>query len=200
MAPTTSSSAEPDLSGPLESPNLTLIDALLGTMRQTTRILTLAMAMVLAAPPAGALADGTGTGGVAGGGGGTVLPFSQILRRCDFSETDYNGPTGMSRAMGTLRSDGSTLTADVQLATAKPNMHYDIRMIQVPRSSAVPCWGADPGVAQGSLNTDGAGAAAVTLQDGIEPGATGAWVFISRPDQFSQNPAEFYTTDLIAPI
>ncbi len=185
---------------PLELPNSTLIGALLGTMGQTTRILALAAAMAMAAPPAGALADGVSTTGVSSGGGGTVLPFSQMLRRCDFSETDYNGPTGYGRATGNLRSDGLTLTADVQLATAIPNMHYDVRLIQVPRSSAVPCWGADPGVAQGSLNTDGAGAAAVTLQDGIEPGATGAWVFISRPNRFSQNPAEFYTTDLIAPI
>jgi hypothetical protein len=169
-------------------------------MRQTTRILTLAAAMVLAAPPAAAVADGVGDAGVAAGAGGTVLPFSQILRRCDFSETDYNGATGYARAMGTLRSDGSTLTADIQFATAVPNTHYDVRLIQVPRSSAVPCWGADPGVAQGSLNTDAGGAASVTLQDAIEPGATGAWVFISRPDRFSQNPAEFYTTDLIAPI
>lgn len=169
-------------------------------MRQTTRILALVAGMILAAPPVAALADGDGDAGVASGAGGTVLPFSQIMRRCDFSETDYNGPTGMARPLGTLRSDGSTLTADVQMATAKPNMHYNIRMIQVPRSSAAFCWGADPGVAQGSLNTDGGGAASVTLQDSIEPGATGAFVFISRPSQFSQLPAEFYTTDLIAPI
>ncbi|WP_099042544.1 hypothetical protein [Mycobacterium neglectum] len=169
-------------------------------MRQTTRILALATAMALAAPPAAALADGTDAAGVASGAGGTVLPFSQIMRRCDFSETDYNGPSGMGRPLGTLRSDGSTVTADVQIATAVPNMHYDIRLIQVPRPSATPCWGADPGVAQGSLNTDGAGAATVTLQDNIEPGAKGAFVFISRPDRFSQVPAEFYTTDLIAPF
>lgn len=183
-----------------ELPNGPLIGALLGTMRQTTRILTLAAAMALAAPPAAALADGTGGAGVAAGAGGTVLPFSQILRRCDFSETDYNGPTGMARPLGTLRSDGSTVTVDVQIATALPNMHYDIRVIQAPRPSARPCWGADPGVAQGSLNTDGAGAASVTLQDNVEPGATGAFVFISRPSRFSQVPAEFYTTDLIAPL
>ncbi len=188
---------------PIDRPELPiapLIGALLGTMRHTTRILTLTAAMALATPPAAALADGSGDAGVTAGSGGTVLPFSQILRRCDFSETDYNGPTGYGRPLGTLRSDGSTLTADVQIATAIPNMHYDVRLIQVPRPSATPCWGADPGVAQGSLNTDAGGAASTTLQDAIEPGATGAWVFISRPDRFSQNPAEFYTTDLIAPI
>ena len=48
---------------PLELPNAQLIGALLGTMRQTTRILTLAAAMVLAAPPAAAFADGVGGGG-----------------------------------------------------------------------------------------------------------------------------------------
>lgn len=183
-----------------ELPIAPLIGDLLGTMRRTTRILTLTAAMVLAAPPAAALADGTGDAGVAAGAGGTVLPFSQILRRCDFSETDYNGPSGMGRPLGTLRSDGSTLTADVQLATAVPNMNYDVRMIQVPRTPAQHCWGADPGVAQASLHTDGAGAGSTSLQDSIEPWATGAWVFISRPDRFSQNPTEFYTTDLIAPI
>ena len=179
---------------------MTLIGALLGTMRQTTRILTLVTAMVLAAPPAGALADGTGTRGYPAE---VAAPCCRSRRFCGGAISARPTTTarrGWRRPLGTLRSDGTTLTADVQLATAKPNMHYDIRMIQVPRSSAVPCWGADPGVAQGSLNTDGAGAAAVTLQDAIEPGATGAWVFISRPDMFSQNPAEFYTTDLIAPI
>ncbi|MCV7038383.1 hypothetical protein BST36_29925 [Mycolicibacterium moriokaense] len=169
-------------------------------MGQTRRILMLATALVLAAPPAVAHADGVGTTGAAAATGGTVLPFSQLLRRCDYSETDYNGPSGNARVTGTLRSDGSTLTADIQIATAPPGMHYDVRLIQVPRTSAAHCWGADPGVAQGSLNADGAGAAAVTLTDNIEPWATGAWVFVSRPDRFSQVPAEFYTTDLIAPI
>jgi hypothetical protein len=169
-------------------------------MRQATRVLTLAVALVLVAPPAAALADGVGGAGAASGSGGTVLPFAGVLRRCDFSKTQFNGPSGMARTMGNLRSDGSAVTADVQIATAVPNTHYDVRLIQIPRSSAAPCWGADPGVAQGSLNTDGAGAASVTLHDSIEPGATGAWVFISRPDAFSQNPAEFYTTDLVAQI
>jgi len=184
----------------LELPNAWWIGALLGTMRHTTRILTLAAAMALVAPPAAAVADGTGDAGVAAGAGGTVLPFSQILRRCDYSETDYNGPTGYGGPMGTLRSDGSTVTVDVHITGAVPNMHYDIRLIQLPRSSATHCWGADPGVAQGSLNTDGRGAASVSLQDTVEPGATSAFVFISRPDRFSQNPAEFYTTDFKAPI
>jgi hypothetical protein len=168
-------------------------------MRQTTRIAVLVTALMVAAPPMTAQADGVKDAG-ASGGGGTMLPFAQVSRRCDFSETDYNGPTGTARPTATLRSDGQSVTADIQYVLAIPNTHYDVRLIQVPRPSSAPCWGNDPGVAQGSLNTDGAGAAAITLTDTIEPGATGAWVWITRPHPFSQDPAEFYTTDFVAPI
>jgi hypothetical protein len=144
------------------------------------------------AGPAGAW----GPEGGGGGGGGTVLAFSQMLRRCDFSETDYNGPTGFARPTGVMRSTGSTVIADIQIATAKPFTHYDVRLIQTPRPASATCIGGDPGVAIGALNTDGAGAAATTVQGPVAPGATKVWVFISRPDAFSQNPAEFYTTDL----
>ncbi|MGE2692979.1 hypothetical protein [Mycolicibacterium pulveris] len=164
-------------------------------MRKVTRVVMMAAAAVVAAPLAPALTTGAGT---AGASAGTFMPFSQVLRRCDFSETNYNGPTGQGRPTATIHSDGSTVTADVQLVVAVPNIPYQVRLIQVPRPSSAPCWGSDPGVAQTTLHTDGVGAGAVTLTDAIEPGATGAWVFVSRPDPFHQNPAEFYTTDLIA--
>jgi hypothetical protein len=86
------------------------------------------------------------------------------------------------------------------VAGALPDFPYQVRLIQVPRPSSAPCWGADPGVAQGTLFTNGLGAGSITLTDTIEPGATGAWVWITRPDAFSQDPAEFYTTDFIAPL
>jgi hypothetical protein len=168
-------------------------------MRQTTRIVTLTVALLLTAPPIPALADGTAGAG-ASGGGGTFLPFTQMSRRCDFSKTHFNGPTGTARPTATVRRDGNTVSADVQMVLAIPATHYDVRLIQVPRPSSNPCWGSDPGVAQGSLNTDGGGAGSVTLTDSVEPGATGAWVWITRPDLFSQNPAEFYTTDFIVPV
>ncbi len=168
-------------------------------MRQTARIATLAAALVCVAPPSAAFADGP-TDGTSGGAGGTQMAFSQISRICDFSETNYNGPTSWGRPFALLRSDGSNVTADIQIATVLPNFPYDVRLIQVPRPSSAGCWGGDPGVALGRLQTDGAGSGAVTLQDAIEPGATGAWIWISRPSPFSQDPAEFYTTDFIAPI
>jgi hypothetical protein len=46
----------------------------------------------------------------------------------------------------------------------------------------------------------GAGQATTTLQDRIRPGATGVWMFITRPSQFSQDPAEFYTSEIVAPV
>jgi hypothetical protein len=169
-------------------------------MRQTTRIVTLTAALIVATPQAAAVADGIGGAGAAGGGGGTIVAFSQLSRRCDFSETDFNGPTSWGRPLGVIRSNGSTVSADVQIATVLPDFPYAVRLIQVPRPSSAPCWGGDPGVALATLYTDGAGAGAVSLQDQIEPGATGAWIWITRPDPFSQNPAEFYTTDFIAQI
>lgn len=164
------------------------------TMRQMARIMTMAAAVVVAAPLAPVFTNGAGT---AGASGSTFVPFAQIMRRCDYSETDYNGPTGFARPTAVVRSNGSEVTADVQIATAIPNIRYDVRLIQTPRPSSEPCLGSDPGVAAGALHTDAVGAGATTLTDAIEPGATGAWLFISRPDPFSQNPAEFYTTDLI---
>lgn len=166
-------------------------------MGQMKRVVTMAAAVVVAAPLAPALTNGAGT---ASASDSKFMPFSQILRRCDFSETDYNGPTGQARPTANVRTDGSQVSADVQLVLAIPNIPYEVRLIQVPRPSSAPCWGGDPGVAQATLHTDGVGAAAVTLSDAIEPGATGVWLFVSRPDPFSQNPAEFYTTDLIAKI
>lgn len=166
-------------------------------MRQMKRVVTMAAAVVVAAPLAPLLTNGAGT---AAASDSTFVPFAQVLRRCDFSETDFNGPTGFARPTAVIHSNGSQVSADVQIATAIPNLNYDVRLIQVPRPSSAPCWGGDPGVAQAVLHTDPVGGGTVTLSDAIEPGATGAWLFITRPDRFSQNPAEFYTADMIAKL
>ena len=92
------------------------------------------------------------------------------------------------------------MIADVQIATAIPNTPYDVRMIQMPRSSASSCNAGDPGVIAGMLMTDGAGAGSVTLPAPLHPGATGAWMYISRPGEFSKTPAEFYTSDFVLSI
>jgi hypothetical protein len=167
-------------------------------MRATTRLITLAAALAVAAPLAPGLAGTAAADGIKdNSGGGTFAPFAQVSRRCDYSETDFNGPTGYARPTAVIRSNGSTITADVEINTAIPNIRYDVRLIQTPRPSSVTCNGGDPGVAAGALFINGAGAGSTTLSAPKAPGATGAWVWITRPDPFSQNPIEFYTTDLI---
>jgi hypothetical protein len=163
-------------------------------MRQLTRFVTTVAAIVVAMPAA-LFTMGAGTAGA-----DTFLPFAQMFRRCDFSTNTFTGPTGYARPTAVLRTASNEVVADVNIATAVPFTHYDVRLIQMPRPSSLPCGAGDPGVAVGALVTDGAGAASTTVRGSIEPGATGVWMFISRPDAFRQTPAEFYTSDLIAAI
>jgi hypothetical protein len=100
-----------------------------------------------------------------------------------------------------IRASGGMVTAEVHLADAhSPGTHYDVRLIQAPRASNSPCGSAGPGVAVGSLDSDGAGIANTTLQSSIQSGTTGAWLFVQRPSEFSQAPVEYYTSDFIAPV
>jgi hypothetical protein len=163
-------------------------------MRQLTRFVTTAAAIVLATPAA-LLAIDTGTAAA-----DTFVPFAQMLRRCDFSGVNVIGPTGYGRPTAVVRTTSNGVVADVNIATAVPFTHYDVRLIQMPRPSSKPCGAGDPGVAVGALFTDGAGAASTTVRGNIDSGATGVWLFISRPDAFRQTPAEFYTSDLIVAI
>jgi hypothetical protein len=160
------------------------------------------LAAIVVAIPAVSLSIGIGTAAAGGPneGGGTPLPFAQIDRRCDFSPTGYVGPAGYARTTADLHTTSNEVVADVQIATAVPGTHYDVRLIQVPRPSSAPCWAGDPGVAMGALNTDEAGAAATTVRAPISSGATGVWIYVSRPGEFSQTPAEFYTTDYVPKI
>jgi hypothetical protein len=172
------------------------------TMRHLTRFVTTAAAIVVATPAA-LFTTGTGpaaAGPSAGSGTGTLVPFGQIIRRCDFSYNTFTGPTGYGRATAFVRTSSNEVVADVDIATAVPNTHYDVLLIQMPRPSSSPCGAGDPGVAYGSLFTDGAGAASTTVRGNIESGATGVWMFIGRPSAFAQPPAEFYTSDYVAAI
>ncbi len=132
--------------------------------------------------------------------GPTRVSLRPIARACDFSYLLPVAPKGFGVANAVIRSTGSSVSADVQLFYGQPDTHYDVGLIQAPRPSSATCGPGDPGAAYGSLNTDGAGSGAVTVQDGIRPGATGAWVTIKRLNEHSQDPAEFYNADFIAPI
>jgi hypothetical protein len=172
-------------------------------MHRLTRSVIAVAATGLATAPAALFAICSGTAGATprGTDDAARVPLTGILRRCDFSADMHIGPTGYGRAFALINtSQSNKVVAEVSLATAEPNTHYDVRLIQVPRPSWLTCVAGDPGTAVGALDTDAAGVAAVTLQDDIEPGATGAWVFISRPDAHSQTPAEFYTSDFVVAI
>jgi hypothetical protein len=162
-------------------------------MRQ--RVLGSVAAMVVAMPAV--LTVGAGT---AGAEGATFLSFAQMFRRCDHSANTHVGPTGYARPTALVRGTGSEVIADVQIATAIPNTPYDVRLIQTPRSSASGCNAGDPGVTAGVLLTDPAGAGGVTLRGPVASDATGAWMYITRQGEFSQTPAEFYTSDFVVPL
>jgi hypothetical protein len=137
----------------------------------------------------------------AGTNGGTTVPLRSILRACDFSPIRSGAAQTNATASSVIRATGGTVAAQVHLADASaPGTHYEVRLIQWPRASNSPCDSAGPGVAVGGLDSDGAGQATSTLQDSIRPGTTGVWVFIQRPGQFSQAPAEYYTSDFTAPV
>jgi hypothetical protein len=150
-----------------------------------------AFVMALTAPPATAIPPGVDP---------SVIVFSSALRRCDFSVLQYVTANGDGRPTAHIRTEGGQVVADVELATARPNTYYEVRLIQAPLPSSANCEGGSEGTAAGPIHTNGAGVGAVTLRTPIRPGATGAWVAIERPQPFSQRPAEFYTSDRIAAI
>lgn len=171
-------------------------------MCRLARLVTSAAAITLMASPAVTLTLTTGAASAAppSSSGATTVPLRQILRTCDFTLNPHVGGVGHGTATSVIRRAGSSAVADVRLVTAEPDTHYDVGLIQAPRLSSATCGPGDPGTAYSSLNTDGAGTGAVTVQDGIRPGTTGVWVVIQRPDEHSQNPAEFYSSDFVAPV
>ena len=137
----------------------------------------------------------------AGATGGTVVPLRSILRACDFSPLPGGSSQSRATASAIIRTTGGTVTAEVHLAEpGAPGAHYNVSLIQAPRAASASCTSPGPGVAVGSLDSDGVGQATTTVQDGIRPGTTGVWVFIQQPNPYSQSPAEVYTSDFVTPV
>lgn len=128
-----------------------------------------------------------------------TMPLTSKWRACDFSLQSWVNAVGYARVVANVSSTGSTVVANVDMLTAPPDMHYDVRVIQMPRPS-IGCAPGAPGVITGALQTNGAGAGNVTLQGPVQSGATGAWVIVERPSDSSQTPAEFYTSTFVASI
>jgi hypothetical protein len=132
---------------------------------------------------------------------GHVVPLTTAFRRCDFTANTYVAAVGTGSGSAIIvDSSPATVAAEIHLATARPDSHYDVRLIQFPRPSSTGCGVGDPGIAAAGLDTDASGSGMTTIADIIRAGATGAWVFISIPDEYDQTPAESYTSDFVAPI
>jgi hypothetical protein len=159
------------------------------------RVLNGVAAMVVAMPAV--LNIGVAT---AGAEGATFVAFTQTFRLCDFSTKTHVGPTGYAGATAMVRTEGTEVVADVQVVRAIPGTVYVVGLVQTPHSSAVGCNPGDPGVISGVLTADDMGNGSVTLRGPIASGATGAWMYVSRPGYLSQTPDEFYTSDFIVPI
>ena len=123
----------------------------------------------------------------------TVVPLSQVLRRCDFSNETHVPGAGSGSAVSIISSTGSNVTAEVQMTTATPGIRYFVRLVETPPPTDR-CRPGNPGVAAGTIDTDAGGNGTVTLQEGVLPGTTGAFVFIEGP------PGDFYSSDVLAPI
>jgi hypothetical protein len=103
--------------------------------------------------------------------------------------------------MAMVRNSGSSVIADVQLSVQnQPGTRYDVGLIQAPLPSAVTCGPGDPGTTFSSLVTNEAGQGNVTITAPIRQGQTGVWVWVARPAENSQNPAEVYTSDFVVPV
>jgi hypothetical protein len=135
---------------------------------------------------------------------GTRVALDATMRNCDFSLTrtppTVEGPM-LATGWVVIRHSGSTANAEVHLtAPNHPGMHYDVGIIEEPRPSSTPCGPGDPGTSFAGLDVDGAGVGTATVTDRVRPGTTGVWVIIDRPAAHSANPAEYYTSEIVAPV
>jgi hypothetical protein len=74
------------------------------------------------------------------------------------------------------------------------------RLILMPRAPLYSCAAGGPGVVVAPLYTDAGGNGSVSLEEDRAPGATGAWVLIEGPHDFSHPNGQIYTSDFVAPI
>jgi len=136
--------------------------------------------------------------------GGTTVVLDAAERRCDFSPIITAAwiprvEEGTGSAL--ISTSGSRAVAQVHVAIANaPGTHYDVGLIQEPRPSSATCGPGAPGTAFTGMDTDAAGNATATVADGIRQGTTGVWVIVERANPNSQNPAEFYTSEFLAPV
>lgn len=168
-------------------------------MHTTARVATCSAAMVamtFAAVTCGSVR--------AAADGGTTVALDSKLRRCDFSLVStaaMEARTALGTGSALIHRAGSLAVAEVHLVDApEPGTHFDVGLVEEPRPASATCGPGDPGTAFGGLDTDGAGSGTATVSETIRPGTTGVWVIVERPNDRSQNPSEFYTSEFLAPV
>lgn len=136
--------------------------------------------------------------------GATTVVLDNYLRQCDFSRVNFDPMVPhpmLATGSAVIHTAGSKAIAEVHLYDEpEPGTHFDVGLIQMPRPASATCGPGDPGTSFTSLNTDAAGNGTATVQGAIAPGTTGVWVMVERPNGNSQNPAEFYTSEFVAPV
>ena len=144
-----------------------------------------AMVIGIGAPPAAA---------------GTMVPFSNHIRGCDFQEGLFLDGMGSGSGSGhaDIGASGSEVSAQVRLQTAKPNTVYRVRLIQLPRPSVATCNPGDPGVSDGVLHTDGSGTGSVTVGGPVGAQTTAAWVLVEGPPAPGRIRGDVYSSDFPA--
>ncbi|MEM6110417.1 hypothetical protein AAHS21_29985 [Mycobacterium sp. 050272] len=165
-------------------------------MRRSIALLCVGANMLASATFWGA----TGVATADSSSGGSFVPLTPKFRACDFTWA-VNVPT-MGKGSGQAvisRAASNKVVAQVQLIAAEPGAHYNVRLIQSPRTSAG-CGAGDVGVSAGGLDTDGSGAGTTTLEAPLAANSTGVWVFVDRPSPHSQTPIDFYTSEIVTPI
>jgi hypothetical protein len=172
-------------------------------MRTLTQLGTLAAAITLVTSSGMTLSVDTAAASPTGGGG-TRVGLRGALKNCDFSPVGTSPVVpflGLGTGSAVISSNGSSVVANVELVdTNEPGMHFDVGLIQAPRPSSSTCGPGTPGTTWTGLDINDAGVGGASLQAPLQQGTTGAWVFIQRPNPHSQDPAEFYTSEFVAPV
>ncbi len=172
-------------------------------MRTLTKLGTFAVVVTLVTSAGMALAVDTAAASPSGSGATTVA-LRGAPKNCDFSPVGTSPVVPVvSQGIGSalIHTAGSSVVADIQLVlTNEPGMHFDVGLIQVPRPASATCGPGAPGTAYTGLDINDAGVGTVTIQDTIKQGTTGVWVRIARPNPHSQDAAECYTSEFVAPV
>jgi hypothetical protein len=139
-----------------------------------------------------------------GANSNTRVVLDATLRDCDFSLA-RTAPAIPRPMLGTgwvdIHHNGPSVVAEVHLDDPnEPGAHYTVGVIEEPRPSSASCGPGAAGTTFGGLDTDAAGVGSTTVRDGLQSGTTGVWVMIERPNPHSQDPAEVYTSEFLAPV